>query len=70
MYVLRWIKTLTLLKSPDWSIFGIGQRVLSLDNAVKTKMKSAKAGVVIIIITPRREGEKSKQSRHVWKMQF
>lgn len=32
-------------------------------------MKSAKAGLVIII-TSRREGEKRKQSRNVWKMQF
>lgn len=44
--------------------------VLSPDNAYTTKMKWSKAGLVIIIITPRREGEKRKQSRNVWKMQF
>lgn len=35
-------------------------------------MKSTKARVVIIIIiiSPRMEGEKHKQSRNVWKMQF
>ena len=49
---------MTLLKGPDWGIFGIGQRVLSPDNAFKTQMKSPKAGGVIIIITPRREGGK------------
>lgn len=43
MYALRWIKTLTLLKGPDWSIFGIGQRVLSPDNAFKAKNEITKS---------------------------
>lgn len=60
MYALRWIKTSTLLKGPDWSIFGIGQRVLSPDNAFKTKMKSPRAWTVIIIMKPRTETEKKR----------
>lgn len=71
MYVLRWIKTLTLMKGRDRSIFlELVKRALSSDNAHKAKMKSAKAGIVIIIITPRRVGEKRKQSRNACKVLF
>lgn len=61
MYVLRWIKTLTLMKDRDRSgVFwgcgglGIGQQLLSSDNAYEAKMKSSKAEIVIMIITQRR----------------
>lgn len=74
MYVLRWIKTLALMKGRDRSVFSeLVKQVLSPDNAFKTKMKSPKAGVVIIIITPSREGVKKKRANNqkdVWKMQF
>lgn len=43
MYVSRWIKTLTLLKGPDWSFFGIGRPVLSSDNALKTNTEITKS---------------------------
>lgn len=33
---------------------GIGQQLLSSDNAYEAEMKSPKAGIVIIIITQRR----------------